>query len=401
MARVVLALTNHAFTPSIWAVWASAPYDLVLATEDGSIGAHCGMLLPLSPHLASIVEGGRYTGSSQVLLMNTSIKAVAAVKELVYTGAFHLDKVMHSEEGVAEILDTMSVLGIKVSINSFSLETEIPQDIPGVQSNIDVLEGVKEELEDEYVVKKLKISERSEDLGKASLMRTGFEEIWKEEIGHINKIQERNPGLEMEGGLCVGEKLQIEKKSVACNFEGCKVKLSSRGSLNGHIRNVHKKEKPFGCNQCLKKFKKRANLRRHTDTVHAKLKPFQCEEAGCSKEFSTKNLLKSHVRIFHLRERLHACYQPGCGEMFGMKINLKRHMIKVHNFEKPHLCVEKNCGQKFEERRQLKDHLRSVHGAEKLACDIGSCTRTFIWSSGLYEHKKRHTLCDTQNSASN
>ena len=55
--------------------------------------------------------------------MNTSIRALAAVKELVYTGACHLDKLMHSEEGVAEILDTMSVLGIEVFINSFSLDS--------------------------------------------------------------------------------------------------------------------------------------------------------------------------------------------------------------------------------------------------------------------------------------
>jgi len=362
------------------------------------------MLLPLSRYLASILEARPYTGPAQVLLMNTSTKAVAAVKELVYTGACHLDKVMHSEEGVAEILDTLSVLGIAVSINSFSLETEKPQDVPGaevqVESNIDVLEGVKEELEKVDVVNKLEIGERREDLGKNSLLSTGFEQIWKEERkteNNIKKIQERNPELKMKGELCVEENVQIKKKAIACNFEGCNVKLASRESLNGHIRNVHKKEKPFECNQCLKKFKKRANLRRHTDAVHTKLKPYQCEEVGCSKEFSTKNWLKSHVKICHLKEKTHACHQPGCGEMFEMKIKLKRHMVKVHNFEKPLPCVEKNCGQKFEERRQLKDHLRSVHGAEKLACDIGSCTRTFIWSSGLYEHKKKHIQTSVSN----
>ena len=109
--------------------------------------------------------------------MNTSIKAVAAVKELVYTGAFHLDKVMHSEEGVAEILDTMSVLGIKVSINSFSLETEIknPGYVPGaevvLESNRDVLEDVKEEIEDVDVVNQFKINGKSEDIGKVSMLK--------------------------------------------------------------------------------------------------------------------------------------------------------------------------------------------------------------------------------------
>ena len=117
----------------------------------------------------------------------------------------------------------------------------------------------------------------------------------------------------------------------------------------------------------------------------------QCEEAGCSKTFSSKDWLKSHVKTFHLNERPFACHQPGCGEMFGLKIRLKRHMIKVHKFEKPHTCGEKNCGQQFGEGKQLRDHFRSVHGAEKLACDIGSCARTFNSFSGLYAHKKKHT----------
>ena len=81
MANVVLTLTNHIFAPSIWSAWANAPYDLVLATEvsfkvqifvkknlpqDGSIGAHCGMLLPLSRYLASVLGARPFTGPTQV-----------------------------------------------------------------------------------------------------------------------------------------------------------------------------------------------------------------------------------------------------------------------------------------------------------------------------------------------
>ena len=293
--------------------------------------------------------------------MNTSIKAVAAVKELVYTGFCHLDNVMQSEEGLAEILDTMSALGIEASFNSFSLETEIQIPESWKSDNVE---------------------------------HSRLEQIWKEERKPEIKVQVRNPELKVKEEFCVEENVQshTQNKNVfACYFEGCKAKLASRDSLNGHIRNIHKKTKPFECDQCLKKFKKRANLRRHTDAVHSKLKPYQCEEAGCSKTFSSKDWLKSHVKTFHLNERPFACHQPGCGEMFGLKIRLKRHMIKVHKFEKPHTCGEKNCGQQFGEGKQLRDHFRSVHGAEKLACDIGSCARTFNSFSGLYAHKKKHT----------
>jgi len=72
------------------------------------------------------------------VLMGTSIKAVTAVKELVYTGTCQLDKVSQLEESVAEILETMRVLGIEVTINSFSLETELPVTEVGFEGKEDV-----------------------------------------------------------------------------------------------------------------------------------------------------------------------------------------------------------------------------------------------------------------------
>jgi len=394
MSSVMLALTNHAFTSSIWSGCAYAPCDLLLATEDGSVGAHCGMLLPMSRYLASAVEDRSSTGPTQVVLMGASIKAVAAVKELVYTGTCHLDKVSQLEESVAEILETMRVLGIEVSTNSFSLETELPtsdnnqgsgQDVPGAEVKFeakgDVLKNVKVEAGD---YDQLMIRGRGENLGKVTFLSSGFEQIWKEEF----KV--RNPELTMKEEFCVEENVHINKKAIACYVDGCKVELASIDSLKGHIRNVHKKTKPHQCNLCLKKFKKRHNLRRHIDDVHHKLKSYQCEEAGCAAKFKSKDWLNNHVRTVHWKERSHPCPQPGCSEKFGMKLNLKRHMMKVHNFEKPHSCVEKNCGLRFEERRQLENHLRSVHGAKKLACDIENCTLTFLSTSGLNMHKKKH-----------
>ena len=76
------------------------------------IAAHSGILFPMSGYLTAVVKTLPFTAGptqvtdgyqkpvksflSQVLLTGTSIKAVSAVKELVYNGACHLDEVILS-----------------------------------------------------------------------------------------------------------------------------------------------------------------------------------------------------------------------------------------------------------------------------------------------------------------
>ena len=94
--------------------------------QDGNVGAHCGILLPLSKYCSSILEAPSFAGPIQVVktrndllffhtnpplptflnseqhslsfqqkvvLAGSSMNAVAAVKNLVYTGTCFLDKV--------------------------------------------------------------------------------------------------------------------------------------------------------------------------------------------------------------------------------------------------------------------------------------------------------------------
>ena len=85
MENLVLAASNHAsFLTSTWSAWASAPHDLLLVTEvgilaefvlmrypqDGFVGAHCGILLPLSVYCSSIFEAPSFAGPTQVIEMN-------------------------------------------------------------------------------------------------------------------------------------------------------------------------------------------------------------------------------------------------------------------------------------------------------------------------------------------
>ena len=82
MSNLVLAASNHcSFFSSTWAAWASAPQDLFLVTEvsvslewmkypqDGNVGAHCGILLPLSRYRSSILEAPSFAGPIQVIKM--------------------------------------------------------------------------------------------------------------------------------------------------------------------------------------------------------------------------------------------------------------------------------------------------------------------------------------------
>ena len=77
------------------------------------IEAHCGMLFPLSRYLAAIESLPNTAGPiqvksrfvnvfcnsspSKVVLTGTSLRAVSAVKDLVYTGTCDLDKVALSQ----------------------------------------------------------------------------------------------------------------------------------------------------------------------------------------------------------------------------------------------------------------------------------------------------------------
>ena len=85
---VVLAVNDHfAYSSSAWSSWAGSPYDLQLVTKDNGLGAHSGMLLPLSQHLGGLVQATGCCASAQVILPGISLAAVTAVKDLLKAAA--------------------------------------------------------------------------------------------------------------------------------------------------------------------------------------------------------------------------------------------------------------------------------------------------------------------------
>jgi len=368
------------------------------------VEAHCAVLFPLSRYLPAI-ESLPYTGGPiQVVLTGTSIRAVAAVKDLVYTGTCHLDKL-----NLAEILETLAVLGIEVSSdNSFSFQTEFTddersacthlQDLGDVEEAAEaheessaVQESVKEELGFADIDDPLHIKEETEHgeeafegitVGKAfhyveSSLSTDLQN-WQN-TGKINKdVQVKIHKLKM------GEKLSLHmEENLRCSQ--CLKKFSNEAKLNRHIKNVHNKERPHQCNQCSKNYSEGYKLTRHIKIVHNKERPYQCNQ--CLRKFGQSDKLTMHIKIVHNKEKPHACSQPGCAQKFGLKINLKRHMMMVHGFEKPHQCSQ--CLKKFMSRTVLTVHIDIVHNKERQhACSQPGCAQKF----GLELDLKRHLV---------
>ena len=120
--EVVLASNDQeSFSSSTWSTWADSPFDLRLVAKDGSLGAHCGLLLPLSKHLGGLVEATRFYGPAQMVLPDTSLASMTAVKDLFYKGCCHLDTAL-----LPEILEAMSLLGVNVVSGSFVMEALAP-----------------------------------------------------------------------------------------------------------------------------------------------------------------------------------------------------------------------------------------------------------------------------------
>ena len=117
---VVLAANDHfAFSSSTWSSWADSPHDLQLVTKDGAlVGAHRGILLPLSQHLGGLVQATGCCATAQLILPDTSLAAASAVKDLLYRGCCQLDNLVT----LPEVLETLSLLGVNVMNSNFVVE---------------------------------------------------------------------------------------------------------------------------------------------------------------------------------------------------------------------------------------------------------------------------------------
>uniref|UniRef100_A0A8D8T1B7 Zinc finger X-linked protein ZXDB n=1 Tax=Cacopsylla melanoneura TaxID=428564 RepID=A0A8D8T1B7_9HEMI len=153
-------------------------------------------------------------------------------------------------------------------------------------------------------------------------------------------------------------------KRHACDT--CDAVYRTRAMLTRHVTSVHakkRKQKPEGdrwytmkqCLLCLRTYSDIKCLKKHIREVHKRLKPFQCAVCG----FSTgrKASLQLHVRQ-HTQEKPYACDK--CEFKTGDHNILRKH-IQRHMPVKKYQCTFETCSYSCTEPFRLKSHLACKH----------------------------------------
>ena len=116
----------------------------------------------------------------------------------------------------------------------------------------------------------------------------------------------------------------------------CGESLSTKYSLNDHIKTVHEKLKAFQCLRCKSNFSNMAYLKIHVLSVHEKLKPYSCKY--CGKRFCDKGCVKSIRDILAAQDR----FKPNKRKIFPKSFvgnqHLEKHIKIAHTISKTFTC---------------------------------------------------------------
>lgn len=160
----------------------------------------------------------------------------------------------------------------------------------------------------------------------------------------------------------------------------CPVTVRHKSSLEKHMREVHKGDRPFPCSICGKLFKRRTHLQNHLKT-HTGKKPFSCRI--CKRAFPVKANLTAHLSR-HNGMKPHPCLF--CKKMFSDKKDRNLH-LGVHTKEKPYFC--RQCRMTFSSVQGLNVYER-VHSKHVKSHVCEFCGKSFAWHCYLHNHKKIH-----------
>jgi len=341
MADLVLSCRDRAsFCSSVWSSWTSAPFDLHLVAEDGVVGAHSTMILPQSRQLAAIVKALPYTtGPTQFVLPGTNVEVVAAAKELICTGSCLLGEAI-----IPEVLKTLDVLGIKLSIERLCFENGATAPLK-IQSYGDLEE-----------VTASGVRESHEKISAASIKTENDDPLSLETASSQTK-----------------EKLTKNKK---------KEKVVKKKSPTTLLQATHKEEKTHQCKLCPKNFSQKERLEEHIENVHT---THQCE--FCAKKFSRREKMCEHIKAVHKGGDLYHQFQcKHCSVIFGKKKVLEKHMMTFHSKEKLHGC--KHCLKRFREESHLAQHMKASHSTDnRFPCK--RCKWTFMTRGALKAHTRK------------
>ncbi|XP_052105894.1 zinc finger protein 664-like [Mytilus californianus] len=163
----------------------------------------------------------------------------------------------------------------------------------------------------------------------------------------------------------------------------CKKKLSSKHTLQQHLKRVHlsvEERELFSCEICKKSWLEKRTLDRHMKVKHGNsavnTKEHLCDI--CGKGCETAYDVKKHKQV-HDKVPQHVC--DVCSKAFKFRAGLYMHM-KTHTSTREYLC--KDCGKTFTQSSALKRHQRIHTGERPFVCSL--CEDTFNDQSILRRH---------------
>ena len=79
----------------------------------------------------------------------------------------------------------------------------------------------------------------------------------------------------------------------------------SHHNKSQHIKQVHKKLKPYICLKCGKSFGQKGTLKIHNNNVHEKIRNYKCIQ--CDKAFGERSTLNTHIEGVHEKVKKYGC----------------------------------------------------------------------------------------------
>ena len=226
--------------------------------------------------------------------------------------------------------------------------------------------------------------------------------------------------------LCVAHPKEM---NLDCDI--CGATFKTRGFVNRHKRNVHRKSReetdskkfecdkcgkrfsveeylwehrrrnhnifrrvPLDCKKCGQSFKSKVLLTKHMTSKHeyeddGEKNKFQCHQ--CNKSFPSNKGLQCHVQFAHSKLVTVKC--AVCGLSFRNRIHLKRHKIKMHNLNMEEGENEKKtfrcdqCNKEFPSRKSWLQHVRFMHSKETPS-DCQVCGKAYRNARVAKEHMR-------------
>ena len=170
-------------------------------------------------------------------------------------------------------------------------------------------------------------------------------------------------------------------EKIACNFNECKVLLSSKISLKRHIDGVHLKKKPYKCTMCDLSFARNGHLKRHKEAVHLGLRPYKCPK--CNLSFVRKSHLDCHYNAIHATVKPYECGL--CSKKFPKKCQRNDHIKKIHETVNAFKCSQ--CSASYQHKHNLEQHVSEIHlNLRPFSCN--PCSQSFASEHGLNHHNE-------------